>query len=215
MKPTIRVIPAILANNTKSLKKLVRIAEKFTDYVQIDIMDGEFVLSRSISYWDIHRLKLKFKWEAHLMVQHPEDYLQGFKRAGAQKIIFHFEAKTNLDKVINQIRKLDMQVGLAINPKTTIKDFTPWVDKVDSLLFLSVEPGFYGAKFVPSVLHKITAFRKAYPQMEIGIDGGVNEINIRKIARTGVDVICIGSAIFNKYDPAAAYRHLKELVNAA
>jgi ribulose-phosphate 3-epimerase len=215
MKPRIRIVPAILANDTASLAKFVRIAETFTDYVQIDIMDGEFVPSRSISYQDIASLKPKFKWEAHLMVQQPEDYLEGFKQASARKIVFHYEAKTDPDEIIKQIRQLGMQVGLAVNPKTTIKDFAPLVKKVDSLLFLSVEPGFYGAKFIPAVLEKIVACRKAYPKMETGIDGGIKEENIVEIARTGIDVIYVGSAIFNRPDPAAAYRRLKELASAA
>ncbi len=210
-----RIVSAILANDAATLEKAVRQAEKFTDFAQIDIMDGEFVSSRSISYRDIAALKPKFEWEAHLMVQHPENYLEGFKCAGAQKIVFHFEAKTEHEKTIGLIRKLGMQVGLAIKPKTAIKEFAPLVKQVDSVLFLSVEPGFYGAQFIPAVLDKIIAFRKVYPKMEIGIDGGIKEDNIQKITGTGVNVICVGSAIFNRPDPAAAYRRLKELAATA
>ena len=211
MKKNIRIVPAILANDAAMLEKLVRQAETFTNFAQIDIMDGEFVPSRSISYQDVAALKPKFRWEAHLMVQHPEDYLEGFKKAGAEKIVFHFEAKTEPEKTIRLIRKLGMQVGLAVNPKTSIKNFAPLVKHVDSVLFLSVEPGFYGAKFIPEVLDKIVAFQKVYPKMETGIDGGVKEENIVEIARTGVNAICVGSALFNRPDPATAYRRLKEI----
>jgi ribulose-phosphate 3-epimerase len=107
-----------------------------------------------------------------------------------------------------------MKVGLAVNPKTTIKDFAPLVKQIDSVLFLSVEPGFYGAKFIPEVLSKIVEFRKVYPKMATGIDGGVKEENIKEIVYTGVNAICVGSAIFNKPDPAAAYHRLKELAAA-
>jgi ribulose-phosphate 3-epimerase len=146
MAQKIRIVPAILTDDPNALEKFVRLAESFTDFVQIDIMDGEFVPSRSISFKDIAPLQPKFKWEAHLMVQNPENYLEGFKQAGAQKIVFHFEAKTNYIKTIKSIKKLGMKVGLAVNPKTTIKDFAPLVQLADSILFLSVEPGFYGAK---------------------------------------------------------------------
>src|SRR4030042_1707040 len=125
MAKRIQVVPAILANDAASLTKLVRQAETFADFVQVDIMDGEFVPSRSISYLDIAELKPKFRWEAHLMVQHPEDYLEGFKKAGAQKIVFHFEAKTEPEKTISCVRKLGLQVGLAVNPQTAIPDFAP------------------------------------------------------------------------------------------
>ncbi len=215
MAQNIRIVPAILTNDPATLEKLVRTAEIFTDFAQIDIMDGEFVPSRSISYQDIAVVKPKFKWEAHLMVQHPENYLEGFKRAGAQKIVFHFEAKTEPEHTIQAIRKFKLGVGLAVNPKTTIKDFAPLVKQVDSVLFLSVEPGFYGAKFIPAVLDKIVAFRKTYPKTETGIDGGVKEENIREIVQTRVNAICVGSAIFNKPDPTAAYRRLKELAAVA
>lgn len=208
MAQKVRIVPAILANDAASLQKLVRQAESFADFVQIDIMDGEFVPSRSVFYQDIAVLKPKFKWEAHLMVHHPENYLQGFKQAGAQKIVFHFEAKTEPEKTIGAIRRLGMQVGLAVNPQTSIPDFAPLVKQVDSLLFLAVNPGFYGAEFIPAVLDKIKACRESYPEMEIGIDGGIKESNIIAIARTGVNDICIGSAIFNRPSPAAAYRSL-------
>jgi ribulose-phosphate 3-epimerase len=215
MSKHVPVAPAILANDIPALKELVEKANSFADFAQLDIMDGDFVPSKSVSSKDIAALKLNIKWEAHIMVQHPENYLEGFKKAGAQKIVFHFEAKTEPEKTIASIRKLGMKVGLAINPKTTIPEFAPLVKLVDSVLFMSVEPGFYGAKFIPEVLDKIKDFRKAYPKMKTGIDGGVKEDNIVEIARTGVDVIYVGSAIFNRPDPAAAYRRLNELAASA
>jgi len=214
MAQKIRIVPAILTDDPKALEKFVRDTESFTNFAQIDIMDGNFVPSHSISFKDIAPLKPKFQWEAHLMVQHPENYLEGFKEAGAQKIVFHFEAKTDREKTIKQSRESGMRVGLAVNPKTTIKEFAPLVELVDSVLFLSVEPGFYGAKFIPEVLDKIIEFRKAFPKTSTSIDGGVKEENIRDIAQTGVEVICVGSAIFNRSDPADAYRRLVELVTA-
>jgi ribulose-phosphate 3-epimerase len=174
-------------------------------------MDGDFVPSRSVACAQIAKLKPGVKWEAHLMVRHPEDCLEEFKKAGAQKIVFHYEATPEPEKIIRKIRKLGMEAGLAVNPETSIKTIAPLVDKVDSVLFLAVNPGFYGAKFIPEVLDKIVEFRKLYPKKEIGIDGGVKENNIGEIARTGVDVIFIGSAIFLQPDPAASYRRLTAL----
>ncbi|MBN1161978.1 MAG: ribulose-phosphate 3-epimerase [Dehalococcoidales bacterium] len=211
----IRIVPAILANDIASLEKFVRVAEAFADFAQIDIMDGKFVPSHSASYAQIAAVKPKFKWEAHLMVHHPENYLEGFKGAGAEKIVFHYEATPSPNKTIKAIRKLDMQVGLAVNPETTISVIAGLVKQVDSVLFLAVNPGFYGAKFIPEVLDKIVEFRKTYPKMEIGIDGGIKESNIAEIARSGVDVICVGSAIFRQPDPAASYRRLVESATSA
>ena len=211
----VRIVPAILTADTSTLTRMVREAETFTDFVQFDVMDGKFVPSNSVSCEDIAKLKTKLKWEAHLMVLCPEDCLEDFKRAGAKKIVFHYEATPSPEKVIKAIRKLGMQAGLALNPETPISAIKSLVKQVDSVLFLSVNPGFYGAQFIPGVLDKIVEFRKAYPKIEIGIDGGIKESNIAQAARSGVDVICVGSAIFLKPAPAASYRRLVELATAA
>jgi ribulose-phosphate 3-epimerase len=191
------------------------LTETFTSYAQFDIMDGQFVPSRSVSCEAIAALKTRLTWEAHLMVLHPEDCLQDFRQAGAQRIIFHYEATPVPGEIIGKIRELGMKAGLAVNPETPTNAIAPLVAKVDGVLFLSVNPGFYGARFIPDVLDKIEAFRREYPETEIGIDGGVKEDNIARIARTGVDVICVGSAIFNQPEPAASYRRLAALAGEA
>jgi ribulose-phosphate 3-epimerase len=211
MSQPIRTVPAILTDDPRVLEKLVRQTETFTDYAQFDVMDGEFVPSRSVSCEQIAGLKTKIKWEAHLMIMHPEDCLEDFRRAGARGIVFHYEATATPEEIIRKIKKLGMKAGLAVNTETPITAINPLVNKLDNVLFLSVNPGFYGAKFIPEVLEKIVAFRKAYPRMEIGIDGGIKESNIPQIARTGVNVIYIGSAIFLQPDPAESYRRLKKL----
>jgi ribulose-phosphate 3-epimerase len=212
MTRSIRIVPAILTDDPGALEKLVRLTESFTDFAQVDIMDGKFVPSHSVTCKQVAAVKIKIVWEAHIMVFHPENCLADFHRAGAVKIVFHYEAAPEPDKIIKQIRKLGIKVGLAVNPETPITAITPLVKKVDSVLFMAVHPGFYGAAFLPEVLDKIAAFRKAYPKMEIGIDGGVKEDNIVKIAQSGVDVICIGSALFRQPQPAEAFRRLSALV---
>ena len=214
MSHRVRIVPAILTDDPRTLEKLVSQAQSFADFAQFDVMDGEFVPSRSVSCAQIAALKPAIKWEAHLMVRRPRDCLADFKKAGAQKIVFHFEADRAPEKIIRKIKALRMKAGLAVNPETPIDAFVPLVKDIDSVLFLSVNPGFYGAKFIPEVLDKIVAFRKRYPDMETGIDGGVKASNIAEIARTGVDVIYIGSAVFLQPDPAAAYRQLKKLAGA-
>ena len=214
MSKIIRMVPAILTDDPKALETMVRQTETFTSYAQFDIMDGQFVPSRSITCEHIARLTMKLNWEAHLMVLHPEAYLEDFRRAGAQKIVFHYEATSSPREVISLVRNLGMKVGLAVNPETPISAITPLAGEVDSVLFLSVNPGFYGSKFIPEVLDKIAAFRKARPDMEIGIDGGIKESNIAEIARSGVDVIYVGSAIFLQPQPGESYRRLLALAEA-
>lgn len=215
MDKTIQVLPAILTDSPKDLKSMVKQTESFTDRVQFDIMDGKFVPSHSISAKHIAGLKTKLLWEAHLMVKHPESYLGEFKQAGAQRIVFHYEATVSPREVISKARGLDVGIGLAINPDTTIADISHIIDDLDCVLFMSVQPGFYGSKFIPEVLDKIADFRHTYPDMEIGIDGGVKEDNIARVAASGVSSICVGSAIFRQPDPTESYNRLMALANKA
>lgn len=206
-----RVVPAILTDSPQALETMLHQAETFTTYVQLDIMDGQFVPSRSITWQHLAKLPIKLNWEAHLMVKHPEDYLENFRKAGAQKVVFHYEATASPQALISLARNLGLAVGLAINPETPIAVLPPLASKVDSVLFLSVHPGFYGSKFIPEVLDKIAEFRRLQHDMEIGIDGGVSEKNIVQVARSGVDVIYVGSAIFLQPQPAESFRRLNSL----
>ena len=214
MNKKIMTVPAILTDDPKALETMVRQTETFTSYAQLDIMDGQFVPSRSVTSEHMAKLNTTLNWEAHIMVLHPEACLEDFQRAGAQRIVFHYEATSSPREVIAQVRNLSMEVGLAINPETPVSAITPLVNELDSVLFLSVNPGFYGSPFIPEVLDKIVEFRKAQPDLEIGIDGGIKESNIAQIARTGVNVIYIGSAIFRQPDPGGSFRHLQALAEA-
>ncbi|MFC2069266.1 ribulose-phosphate 3-epimerase, partial [Chloroflexota bacterium] len=173
-----------------------------------DIMDGHFVPSHSINYEHLATVPMKLSWEAHLMVEHPENYLAGFRKAGAERIVFHHEATTLPQEVISQARKLDLSVGLALNPETKVSTVLPLIQKLDSILLLTVNPGFYGSPFKPRVLHKVIELRSAGFDMEIGIDGGIKETNIDEVARLGVDVIYVGSAIFMQPQPEESFRRL-------
>ncbi|MFH1003464.1 MAG: ribulose-phosphate 3-epimerase [Chloroflexota bacterium] len=209
------VVPAILTDDPAALETMLRQAETFTDWVQLDIMDGRFVPSRSIGHQHLAKLSLKLRWEAHLMVEHPEDQMAGFKAAGAERVVFHYEATPSPDEVIARARGLGLAVGLAVNPETPVAAVLPLADAVDSVLFLSVHPGYYGRDFIPEVLDKVTEFRRLRPDVEIGIDGGIKEGNIARIARTGVDAICVGSAVFAQPDPGQSYRHLTAVAREA
>lgn len=211
MTKSIRVVPAILTEDPRALETMVRQAETFTDYVQFDMMDGQFVPSLSISREHLAGLRTKLSWEAHIMVLRPEDYLESLRQAGAQKVVFHYEATSSPREVISMARKLDLGVGLAVNPETSVSTIRPLVSGVDSVLFLAVHPGFYGSQFIPEVLDKIVEFRRAQPDVEIGVDGGIKEGNIAQVARARPDVIYVGSAIFLQPQPGESFRHLQSL----
>ena len=167
MVSPIQVVPAILANEPETLGKLVGVAETFAKFVQFDIMDGKFVPSRSIGYEDIAHLKPEFDWEVHLMVLKPEDYVSGFQKAGAKRIIFHYEATPEPEKVISAVRRANLQVGLAVNPETPVSAILPLANEIDVVLFMTVHPGFYGAKFLPEVMDGVKELRHILPEIEI------------------------------------------------
>ena len=215
MAKLIQVVPAILTDDPVALETMVRQAETFTTYVQFDIMDGQFVPSRSITWEYLTGLSMKLSWEAHLMVLHPENYLRGFRQAGAQKVVFHYEATSSPREFISLVRDLGLTVGLAVNPDTPVSTILPLVDEVDSVLFLTVHPGFYGSKFLPEVMDKVVELRSARSDVEIGVDGGIKESNITQIARARVDVIYVGSAIFLQPQPKESFRHLLALAQGS
>lgn len=206
-----KVVPAILTEDPEALKTMIRQAEGFTNYVQIDIMDGRLVPSRSITCEHLAAINIQLGWEAHLMIESPQDYLAGLQQAGAEKIIFHYEATSAPREVITQARQLGLAVGLAINPETQLSAIFPLVGEVDSVLFLTVHPGFYGSQFIPEVLEKLVEFRNSHPGVETGVDGGIKEGNITEVARAGADTIYVGSAIFLQPDPGVSFRHLQAL----
>ncbi|MFC1986417.1 ribulose-phosphate 3-epimerase [Chloroflexota bacterium] len=206
-----RVVPAILTEDPEALKTMVRQAEGFTTYVQFDIMDGQFVPSRSITCNDLAALSTNLSWEAHLMVERPENYLEDYQKAGVQKVVFHYEATPSPRDVISLARELGLEVGLAINPETHVSAILPLISAVDSILFLTVNPGFYGSQFMPEVLDKVVELHRSQPAIEIGVDGGIKENNIARIAQVGVDVIYVGSAIFLQPKPGESFRRLLAL----
>jgi len=215
MSRTCRVVPAILTDDPQALAQMLRQAETFTDFVQVDIMDGRFVPSNSVVCADLATVSPKLRWEAHLMVKQPEEQLQCFAMAGVKKIVFHFEATSSPLRIIKLIRHLGIKVGLAVNPETPLSSTLSLADSVDSVLFLTVHPGFYGAKFLPEVLDKVVELRARKPNLEIGVDGGIKEANIAEVARLGLDYICVGSAIFAQPDPGQSFRHLQSLADQA
>ena len=206
-----KVVPSILTEDPKTLEIMVREAESFTSYVQFDIMDGRFVPSHSIGCADIASLRPRFNWEAHLMVADPASYAADFRESGASRVVFHYEASPVPEEVIDLVKRLGLEVGLALNPETPVSAVIPLLAQLDSILLLTVNPGFYGSAFIPEVLDKVAELRQACPEIEIGVDGGIKDGNIARVARTGVNAICVGSAVFLQPQPAESYRRLLAL----
>ena len=207
-----RIVPAILTDNPQDLKRMLAQAETFTDFVQIDFMDGDFVPSKSIAPEDLAEIKMRIGWEAHLMVKDPIHYLSPLNRDGLERVIFHWEADPRPESIVSAIRDLGLAVGLAVNPETALSQFEALVPHIDSVLFLSVHPGSYGSPFVVEVLEKIREFRSHFPSTVIGIDGGIALDNIQRLKSLKMDYACVGSRIFRHDDPRKSYEEFVKAV---
>ena len=212
MKRAVRVVPAILTDDSQELTRLVSLANRFAPFVQVDIMDGVFVPTHSIGAADLRMQDICFEWEAHLMVSDPVAYLASFRDAGAKRVVFHVESPVDAREVIAKARALDLGVGLALNPPTSVARIGGLLPLVDSVLLMTVYPGYYGAPFVPESMTKVEEVRAIRADVEIGVDGGIKAMNVADVARQGVDVVCVGSAVFSSPDPEVSYAHLVSLV---
>ncbi|MFH1087291.1 MAG: ribulose-phosphate 3-epimerase, partial [Chloroflexota bacterium] len=207
-----KIVPAILTQSSAELRQMLSQSATFTTFVQLDIMDGRFVPSKSVSADDLAQVTTGLDIEVHLMVCHPETYFARFKAAGAKRVLFHYEATASPQSVISLARQLGLKVGMALNPDTPASAVEPFLPGIDCVLFLSVNPGFYGSAFIPKAADRLWQFKKQHPEIEVGMDGGVKGWNLRRLRSFGVDYACVGSAIFKAADPGQAYHDLGGLL---
>lgn len=182
------------------------------DYIHFDVMDGHFVPNIAFGPALVNSLreKLEIPFDIHLMIDRPVFYAPAFRVRPDDVLTFHGEASDPPDEAIKAIRKLGCRVGISLRPRTPLSLIFPYLDKVDWVLVMSVEPGFGGQKFLPESLERIRSLRKEVGSREIliAVDGGVNVTNIRQVLGAGADVIVVGAAIFRAPDPREAARAL-------
>jgi ribulose-phosphate 3-epimerase len=207
------IVPALLTDKKEELIAMASDCAKFTDFVQIDIMDGEFVPSRSVTRVDLAGWRCPVRCEAHLMVKEPLSWVDAFKAVGAERIVYHFEVEADHFSIINQIRSSGLGVGLALNPETDLREFRFLASALDCVLFLSVNPGFYGAAFLPEVLDKVKRFKAEFPAVQAGVDGGIKLDNVRQAKASGADYLCVGSAILQAADRRSVYEDFVRLIH--
>lgn len=200
-----KIVPSILADNTDDFLIRLRQAESFSDYVQIDLMDGIFVSSRSFPEEAINDIITPLSFELHLMVKNPSEFISRIDNPHLKKVLFHFESDVEHLNLINQIRQRGIAAGIAIKPETQIEEFRAVGEKVDTLLFLTVDPCCYGRPFKPEVLEKIEKARQIFKDKSIAADGGVSLDNLKLFLDAGVDYVCIGSRIFLSGNPEKNY----------
>lgn len=214
MAKKIQILPAILAYNLEQFKQQwQKVAKDFKTF-QIDILDTDFVDSKNnLSPRKIKSIIKTAELEIHLMVKDINSYLgpwANFKNT--KKIIWHYEATQDLDDIntaLRWLKKNKIKAGLAINPKTKLKFILPLVKKFDTILIMGVEPGQMGQIFNKKVLSKIKKLRKKFPDLNIEIDGGVNEKNYQKIIKAGANLIVMGKYLQKTDNLKTALNQLK------
>jgi ribulose-phosphate 3-epimerase len=218
----IEIAPSILASNFAKLGDDVRAVEQGgADVIHVDVMDGHFVPNISIGVPVVASLHkaTRLPLDVHLMIERPEEYIERFARAGASRILIHQEATVHLDRALTMIRENGAQAGAAINPATPVATLTDVFDKVDTVLVMSVNPGFGGQKFIPQAIEKIrqlNQWRARYNgAFRIEVDGGVDAENTAELAQAGANTFVAGTSIFHAPDPAAAVRQLRKLATEA
>src|SRR3989338_1197014 len=207
------IIPPILTADAEDLKEKLEKLKGLTDWVQIDIGDGEFAPSETIGVKELASLKSYFKIGLHLMVSKPQDYLAAAKQAGVARVIFSIEAVDDPKALLDEIKSQGQEAGIALNPETPIEKVKPFLDQADTILLLSVNPGRQGQEFIPEVLTKIKNLKAVNSKIKIEADGGINLTNIKQVAEAGADYLVVGSAIVNQPDMARAINNLKSALD--
>ena len=203
MKPVI--IPAIIATSQMELDEILNRLKGEVDRIQLDIMDGRFVSTRSLD-WDLE-LPEDFTYEIHTMVTDPLSILR--KLAGrAQIALLNYESGVEVIPAVNELKMLGFKVYLALNPDTPTDVIEPYLDELDGVLVMTVHPGRYGAPFIPKTLDKVRRIRSLRRLMDIEVDGAMNPENITLASAAGANLFASGSYILKSVTPSDAIKKL-------
>ena len=206
----LEIIPSILVKTKEELLQKIMAVEPHVERVHLDIADGIFVPNMTIlGFEEIEELDTSLKIGVHLMVSKPENHIVRWLETPADKLVFHVEATSKAQEVIDAIKEAECEVGIALNPQTPVARIESFIDQVDFVHFMTVEPGFYGGKFVESVVEKIKDFHFYYPDKPIEVDGGITPETAPKLVEAGATTLVVGSYIWKSKDIGKAIEKLK------
>ncbi|MFA6588536.1 MAG: hypothetical protein WCT08_05730 [Patescibacteria group bacterium] len=203
-----QITPVVLETTPEELKKKIGVVENSVDLIQIDVGDGQFIPAVTVLPRALGEYRPLTAIEVHLMVKRPDRFVADWAHLGAKKIIFHVEAEGDLERFIAQCRELDCDIAVALNPDTSYEKVVPYLDLVDEVMFLGVQPGAQGNPFLPKVIEEVKAFHQAFPSMPVAVDGGINEKNIIDLKVSGISRAVVGTTIWKSPDPVAMIQKL-------
>lgn len=196
-----KVSVSILSNSIKPVDIVKKLDNTKADYIHIDIMDGKFVENKTWTVSEIKKITScsKLPLDVHLMVENPSKYIEEFALLNTNYIAFHYEAVKDIDKMINEIKKYGLKVGIAINPETSEEVVFPYLSRIDEVLVMSVHPGKSGQLFIESTLDKIERLKNEILRQNvktiISVDGGINDETGKLCLQKGIDMLVSASYI--------------------
>lgn len=200
----LKIAPSILSADFAYLAQDCRdVLNAGADWLHVDVMDGDFVPNLSLGIPVLAGLSKAVDafYDVHLMIRRPLEYIEAFARAGADFITFHLEADSDVEKTMEAIHAAGCKAAVSVKPATPVEEVFPYLDRLDMVLIMSVEPGFGGQKFMPQAVDKIAVLReRAGDGLMIQVDGGVDANTAPLCTRAGADVLVAGSAVFGKKD---------------
>ncbi len=212
----IRIYPSLISANLLRLEEEIKKLEPYCDGFHIDIMDNHFVPNLTFGADIVHAISTvtnKQLW-VHLMIDDPESWIDSLQLPPESILSFHFESTKHIPEIIKRITEKNWLPSIALKPKTAVSEIFPFLNGISQVLLMSVEPGFSGQRFLPSVIGKLEPLMKQRDKHKlsftIGMDGGVNEENIGMLAQHGIHDFAIASAIFDQPDPVAALKKLRD-----
>ena len=202
------IAPSVLSADFGNLNRDMEMLNRSqAEWVHVDVMDGVFVPNISFGFPLMKPMRKATEkvLDVHLMITAPEKYVARFVEAGADYVTFHYEATENIQECIDLIRKAGAKGGISIKPGTEPEVLDKWLDQLDLILVMSVEPGFGGQSFIPSALDKIRELDRIRKERGleflIQVDGGISAANAGEVFEAGADVLVAGSAVFGAQDP--------------